>query len=236
MPGVDEQPRLVPWSGHAIARSPIAPPPGECAPRGRGLAHAEAPAGGPACLRRGGAGRDDRPPRGAGDEAGRPVARLECSGEDAGCAWCHYVVDLSAIGMRRDSPLVVRSREGDNFLSWHLGATPLAHVPKDRSPRETAEVLDRETLLDGFRRSAKAGRIRILIRGPVAGGVAPDAGDGTMARAGRRRGKPGPLGRIERAFFPDWITARDRRRKLVMFVFLGVACASLVVVLVRQFG
>jgi hypothetical protein len=44
------------------------------------------------------------------------------------------------------------------------------------------------------------------------------------------------LGRIERTFFPDWITARDRRRKLVMFVFLGVACASLVVVLVHQFG
>ena len=94
-----------------------------------------------------------------GDETGRPIARLESSGEDAGCAWCHYVVDLSAVEMRRDSPLVVRSREGDNFLSWHLGAIPLAHVPLGWSPRETAEVLDRETLLDGFRRFVKAERV-----------------------------------------------------------------------------
>ena len=70
----------------------------------------------------------------------------------------------------------------------------------------------------------------------MAGVVTLGVCDGTMAKAGRRRGKPRPLERIERAFFPDWITARDRRRKLVMFVFLSVACASLVVALVRRFG
>ena len=93
------------------------------------------------------------------DARGKPVAQLKAAAEDAKGSWCHYVVDMSAIGMSLDTPLVVHSYEGDNFLTWNLGATPLAHMPKGWSPRETAEELDRETLLDGFRRFVKAGRV-----------------------------------------------------------------------------
>src|SRR6516165_5664684 len=64
------------------------------------------------------------------DARGKPVAQLKAAAEDAKGSWCHYVVDMSAIGMSLDTPLVVHSYEGDNFLTWNLGATPLAHVPK----------------------------------------------------------------------------------------------------------
>ena len=77
----------------------------------------------------------------------RPIARVDGFGEDAESSWCRYLVDLSAIGLPSSSPLVVRSREGDNFLSWSLGSVPLAYVPKARPTTETADLLHLERWL-----------------------------------------------------------------------------------------
>ena len=59
---------------------------------------------------------------------------------------------MSAIGMMTDSPLIIASYEGDSFLTWNLGPVPMAYTPKGKTAKETADLLNMDTLLDAFRR------------------------------------------------------------------------------------
>ena len=86
------------------------------------------------------------------DDQGQPIARVKGSGERPECSWCHIEVDLSAIGMPTNSPLIVCSHEGDNFLTWNLGPVLIACTPKARSAKEAAATLSMDTLLRAFRR------------------------------------------------------------------------------------
>ena len=86
------------------------------------------------------------------DEQGKPIARLLGSGETSHASWCHLEVDMSAIGMPINSPLIVCSYEGDNFLTWNLGPVTMACTPKEKSAKEVAETLNMDTLLVAFHR------------------------------------------------------------------------------------
>jgi hypothetical protein len=94
------------------------------------------------------------------DERGRPIARAKGSGETAEYSWVHYEVDLSAIGMPTNSPLIVCSHAGDNFVTWNLGPVLIAGIPKEKSPKDAADTLNMDTLLEAFRRFvvAESGR------------------------------------------------------------------------------
>lgn len=84
------------------------------------------------------------------DDEGEPIARLMGSGETSHASWCHFEVDISAIGMPMDSPLIIASHEGDSFVTWNLGPVPLACIPKGKTAKETADLLDMDCLLDAF--------------------------------------------------------------------------------------
>jgi hypothetical protein len=86
------------------------------------------------------------------DARGKPIAKLQALGEDSRCSFCHVVVDMSAIGMPINSPLNACSREGDNFIRWHLGSIPLAQTPKSMTPAEAAAIIDMDCLLAAHRR------------------------------------------------------------------------------------
>lgn len=51
-----------------------------------------------------------------------------------------------------DSPLIIASYEGDSFVTWNLGPVPLACIPKRKTAKEAADVLDMDCLLDAFHR------------------------------------------------------------------------------------
>ncbi len=95
-----------------------------------------------------------------GDDAGEPIAQLQGSGETANASWCHFEVDISGIGMPVDSPLIIASYEGDSFVTWNLGPVPLGFIPKEKTAKEAAALLDMNCLLDAFRRfvAAESGR------------------------------------------------------------------------------
>ena len=86
------------------------------------------------------------------DDDGEPIARLKGSGETRDASWCHFEVDISAIGMPMDSPLIIASYEGDSFVTWNLGPVSLASIPKGKTAKETADLIDMDCLLDAFRR------------------------------------------------------------------------------------
>lgn len=88
----------------------------------------------------------------AWDDRGEPIAELLDCGQTSDCTWCYFEVDISAIGMPTDSPIVVSSYEGDNFVTWSLGDELIALIPKGKSAKETAESLGMDPLLDAFRR------------------------------------------------------------------------------------
>jgi hypothetical protein len=90
------------------------------------------------------------------DAGGKPRARLWEAGEDARRSFCLLLVDMSAIGMPTNTPLHVSSHEGDTFLTWYLGRTPLAHTPKALSAKEAAESINMDVLLAAHRRLVKA--------------------------------------------------------------------------------
>jgi hypothetical protein len=85
------------------------------------------------------------------DRQGRPVARVNASDETPEGSSVRLTVDMSAIGMPTDTPLVARSRDGQ-VVEWSLGETPLARTPRSATPKEAADLLDMDTLLAGFRR------------------------------------------------------------------------------------
>jgi len=92
------------------------------------------------------------------DVRGRPIAKLEASGEDSRCSFCHLVLDMSGIGLPAATPLNVCSLEGETYVRWHLGSIPLAQTPKGFSPETAAAVLDRDCLLSAYRRFVKRSR------------------------------------------------------------------------------
>lgn|GEM_PF-945323 len=86
------------------------------------------------------------------DEQGRPLATLKNCGADSECTWLVYEVDMSAIGMPTDTPLVVHCYAGEAALDWTIGPTPLAKTSRELTPGQTADALNMDVLLDGFRR------------------------------------------------------------------------------------
>ncbi|RUL88009.1 hypothetical protein [Tautonia sociabilis] len=86
------------------------------------------------------------------DEQGKPLATLKHCGQDPECTWLFYEVDMSAIGMPTDTPLIVHSYAGEADLEWTIGPTPLARTTRDSTPEQAAAALDMHVLLDGFRR------------------------------------------------------------------------------------
>jgi len=91
------------------------------------------------------------------DRRGRPVARVDASGETPEGSSVRLTVDMSAIGMPMNTPLVARSRDGQ-AVEWSLGETPLARTPRSATPKEAADLLNMDTLLAGFRRWVVASR------------------------------------------------------------------------------
>src|SRR5437879_5297954 len=73
------------------------------------------------------------------DKEGHPIAGERASGDSAECTWVHLVVDMSAIGMPIDSPLIVYAYAGTDSLEWHLGATPLAQTARAATPKQAAD-------------------------------------------------------------------------------------------------
>ena len=103
------------------------------------------------------------------DRRGKPRASVRASGEAAGCTRVHLVVDMSAIGMPTDSPLVVATSAGDDWLEWSLGPTPIARTPKGATAKEAAGMLDMDTLLDAHRRLVRAESVRFPTSPPAQG-------------------------------------------------------------------
>lgn len=85
------------------------------------------------------------------DRDGKPLASLRSSGETAECSWVHFLVDMSAIGMPMDTTLIAHSYEGETGLEWTIGSTPLAVTPKGTTAKATADALNMNVLLAGFR-------------------------------------------------------------------------------------
>jgi hypothetical protein len=111
--------------------------------------------------------RDIRP-----DEAGEPGCSLRSSGADAEASWLHFTADFSAIGMAVDMPLVVTAYGDENSVKWNFGVTPIATTPRTATPKEAADALNMDVLLDGFRRFVAAESVLF----PTA--LTKDAGEG----------------------------------------------------------
>ena len=69
--------------------------------------------------------------------------------------------------MLTDSPLMIASYAGDSFMTWNLGPVSLAYVPKGKTAKETADLLDMDCLLEGFGGSLWSSRAgEVDARGP----------------------------------------------------------------------
>lgn len=89
-------------------------------------------------------------------EGGKPCYRVQSSGEDSEASWLQMVADFSAIGMAIDMPLIVTAYADDASLEWNFGPTPVGKTPRTATPKEAADALDMNVLLDGFRRFVAA--------------------------------------------------------------------------------
>lgn len=110
------------------------------------------------------------------DEEGRALYRLRSAGMTAECTWQMIEADFSGIGMATDMPLVAHAYADAAEIEWHFGPTPIAATPRTSSPREAANALNMDLLLDGFRRFVVAESVRfptslthdaVKERGPV---------------------------------------------------------------------
>lgn len=90
------------------------------------------------------------------DDEGRAIYRLRPSGMTAECTWQLIEADFSAIGMATDMPLIAHAFSDAGEIEWHFGATPILSTPRSYSPKEAADALDMEVLLNGFRRFVEA--------------------------------------------------------------------------------
>jgi hypothetical protein len=89
------------------------------------------------------------------DRQGRPVARVNASGETPEGPSVPLTVEMSAIGMPTNTPLVARRRDGQ-AVEGSLRETSLARTPRSATPKETADLLNMDTLPAGFRRFVAA--------------------------------------------------------------------------------
>lgn len=89
-------------------------------------------------------------------EAGKPCYHSRNSGEDSEAAWLQVIADFSAIGMAIDMPLILTAFADDASLEWNFGPTPIGKTPRAATPKEAADSLDMNVLLDGFRRFVAA--------------------------------------------------------------------------------
>ena len=91
-------------------------------------------------------------------ENGQPCCVAELCGQDSESARICFTADFSAIGMPTDSPLIVTSLVGDASLHWNLGSIPIARTPRSSSPKEAADILEMNALIDAFHRFVLASR------------------------------------------------------------------------------
>ncbi len=89
-------------------------------------------------------------------EGGKPCYRLRSSGEDSEASWLHFTADFSGLGMAIDMPLIVTAYTDEVSLEWNFGVTPIAKTPRSATPKEAADILDMNRLLDAFRRFVAA--------------------------------------------------------------------------------
>src|SRR4051812_41578738 len=80
------------------------------------------------------------------DPEGRAIYRLRSGGMTAGCTWQVVEVDMSAIGMATDMPLISHDYADSGDVEWRFGPTPIASTPRTASPKEAADALDMNRL------------------------------------------------------------------------------------------
>jgi hypothetical protein len=90
------------------------------------------------------------------DEAGNPSSALQASGETREAVWAHFDADFSAIGMATNMPLFATAYADEASIEWSFGSTPIGKSPRTATPKEAAEILDMNRLLDAFRRFVEA--------------------------------------------------------------------------------
>lgn len=90
------------------------------------------------------------------DEAGNPASALQASGETREAVWAHFEADFSAIGMATNMPLMATAYADEAAIEWNFGSTPIGKTPRTATPKEAADILDMNRLLDAFRRFVEA--------------------------------------------------------------------------------
>jgi hypothetical protein len=90
------------------------------------------------------------------DDKGRALYRLRSAGVTPECTWQLIEADFSAIGMATDMPLIPHAYADAAEIDWHFGPTLIAATPRSATPKEVADRLDMNVLLDAFRRFVAA--------------------------------------------------------------------------------
>lgn len=90
------------------------------------------------------------------DDEGRAVYRLRSSGVTSECTWQLIETDFSGLGMATDMPLIAHAYSDAGEIEWHFGPTPILSTPRTATPKEAADALNMDVLLDGFRRFVEA--------------------------------------------------------------------------------
>ena len=75
---------------------------------------------------------------------------VNASGETPEGSWVRHPVDMSAVGMPANTPLVARSGDAQTVV-WSLGETHLAITPRSATPRGASDLPNSDTLLHGVR-------------------------------------------------------------------------------------
>src|SRR3954469_12557533 len=86
------------------------------------------------------------------DDEGRALYRLRSSGVTPECTWQFIEADFSGLGMATDMPLIAHAYSDAGDIEWNFGPTPIRSTPRTATPKEAADALDMNVLLDGFRR------------------------------------------------------------------------------------
>src|SRR4051812_27157644 len=90
------------------------------------------------------------------DDEGRALYRLRSAGMTPECTWQWIEADFSGLGMATDMPLIAHAYSDAGEIEWHFGPTPILSTPRSYSPKEAADALNMDVLLDGFRRFVEA--------------------------------------------------------------------------------
>lgn len=90
------------------------------------------------------------------DDEGWALYRLRSSGVTPECTWQFIEADFSGLGMATDMPLIAHAYSDAGDIEWNFGPTPILSTPRTATPKEAADALDMNVLLDGFRRFVEA--------------------------------------------------------------------------------